>query len=309
MVIASKITIQRNIKGFFFPSMLDHDSSVILADELIDTLKTNKKVKLKDKDYKGALAKVRFASKDDKLNVLVNSENHVEISNISYDEKIITIYDEAKKIEEAIDKKMPYAFDENFGYLTASLTKVGTGSIPSLILHIPMLELSNQMPQVKTSVERYGFKITPAFGEESPGGFYELKGVLTLGISEKEAIANLRVMAIKLCEKEKEFRNQIYTKESLRLKDEVYRAYGILTNAKIISYKEAQVLLSYVKLGIDMRLFDKELLTSLKEFHPYKLLSEIKDEAIKESDKDTALTIDEKRMNKIKETLLNNTEE
>lgn len=310
MIIASKVTILRNLKGFFFPSMLDHDSSIILADELIDTLKTNKKVKLKDKDYDGQLAKLRFASKDDNLNVFVNNENHVEISNISYDEKIISIYDEAKKIEEAIDKKMPYAFDENFGYLTSSLTKVGTGVIPSFILHIPMLELSSQMQTIKSASERYGVRITPCFGKESPGGFYEVKGILTLGISEKEAIANLRLMAIKLCEKEKDLRKQIYDKESLRLQDEVYRAYGILTNAKIISYKEAQVLLSYVKLGIDMRLFDKDLLVSLRDFNPYKLLKEIDDEVLKaQSDKDDALNIDLLRTEKIKETLLKNMEE
>lgn len=309
MIIASKITIQRNIKGFFFPSMLDHDSSVILADEIIDTLKTNKKVKLKDKDYKGTLAKVRFASKDERLNVFVNNENHIEISNISDDEKIITLYDEVKKVEEAIDKKMPYAFDENFGYLTSSLTKVGTGIIPTLILHVPMIELSNQMQNVKKASERFGFKIVPCFGEDSHGGFYELTGVLTLGISEKEALANLRVMAIKICEREKEFRKQIYDKEKLRLCDEVYRAYGILTNAKIISFKEAQILLSYVKLGIDLRLFDNDLMHTLHEFHPYKLLNEITDEALKESEKDDVLQIDTKRIEKIKETLLKNMEE
>lgn len=310
MIIASKIVIQRNIKGFFFPSMLDHDSSIILADELIDTLKTNRKVKLKNKDYEGQLAKVRFSSKDENLNVFVNGKNHVEIENLSYDEKIISIYDEAKKIEESIDKKMPYAFDENFGYLTSSLTKVGTGVIPSFILHIPMLELSSQMPTIKASCERYGLRLTPCFGKESPGGFYELKGILTLGIGEKEAIANLRVTAIKLCEKENDLRNQIYEKESLRLKDEVYRAYGILTNAKLISFKEAQVLLSYVKLGIDMKLFDKDLLTSLKDYHPYKLLNEINDDVIKtKTDKEDTLTIDSLRTERIKETLQKNMEE
>ena len=103
--------------------------------------------------------------------------------------------------------------------------------------------------------------------------------------------------------------NIIYDKEKLRLADEVYRAYGILTNAKIISYKESQILLSYVKLGIDLRLFDRDLLTTLKDFHPYKLLNEINDETLRKSEKDTTLEVDVLRMEKIKESLLNITEE
>ena len=300
MIIASKISLSRNLKGFLFPQVLDVETSKIIADEIRDVFKNNrtyKKVELKTDEenerYKSLgiitdnfknniLDKELFSNKNKTINIMINEESHIKINSTLSSDKILTLYYEIKKIEEKIDSKLPFAFDEKFGYLTSNVNILGTGMIPSLIVHIPMLELSGQISNIKNSISKVGLSIRPYFSktDNSPGGFYEVYSKITLGISEKEAITNLKIMVSKILEKEKILRGELIKKEKLRIMDEVNRALGILNNAKIITYKETEVLISYIKLGIDMKLFDESKLPFLSKFDVYEVLTNVSDEVL-----------------------------
>ena len=80
---------------------------------------------------------------------------------------------------------------------------------------------------------------------------YQISNKQSLGISEEEIIKNLKIITDKVIEQEKLAR-KILTKKEIELQDKVYRAYGVLSNARKLSSEECNNLLSDVKLGTDM---------------------------------------------------------
>ncbi|MBR5266511.1 MAG: hypothetical protein IKV63_07850 [Clostridia bacterium] len=79
----------------------------------------------------------------------------------------------------------------------------------------------------------------------------------SLGISEEDVIKNLRLITDKVVEQERLAR-KILTKKGIDLEDKIYRAFGILSNAKKLTSEECNILLSDVKLGTDLGII-KEL--------------------------------------------------
>ena len=88
-------------------------------------------------------------------------------------------------------------------------------------------------------------------GSKTQGNMYQVSNKQSLGITEKEMIKNIRVITDKMIEQERLARKYL-GKNSRSLEDKVYRSYGILTNARILSSEETRSLLSDVKLGTDL---------------------------------------------------------
>ena len=72
---------------------------------------------------------------------------------------------------------------------------------------------------------------------------------------ENEIIKNLKVITNTVIEQERQAR-KLLTKDIIDLEDEIYRSYGIFTNARKISYDESINLLSNIKLGVDLGILD-----------------------------------------------------
>ncbi len=78
---------------------------------------------------------------------------------------------------------------------------------------------------------------------------YQLSNQVTLGISEKAAVENLKNIADQLVTQELQAQKRMI--ESLETQDKISRSLGILKYAKLISCKEALELLSNVRFGIN----------------------------------------------------------
>ena len=87
-------------------------------------------------------------------------------------------------------------------------------------------------------------------------------------ITEKEIVNNVKVITKKLVEQERKAR-KILAKEGIELEDTINRSYGILENCKKISYDEAKELLTNVKLGVDLGVFDKLTDLQIKKLFLY----------------------------------------
>ena len=77
---------------------------------------------------------------------------------------------------------------------------------------------------------------------------YQLSNQITLGISEKAAIENLKNIANQLMIQEEQARERICS--SIDVRDTIARSLGILRSALVITHDEALRLLSNVRLGI-----------------------------------------------------------
>lgn len=82
-----------------------------------------------------------------------------------------------------------------------------------------------------------------------------------------------------IIEQERSSREALLQQSKMQLEDRIFRSYGLLTNARILSTQEAMQLLSDVRLGIDLGLVKgiearilQELLVMIRPAHLQKLM-------------------------------------
>ena len=97
---------------------------------------------------------------------------------------------------------------------------------------------------------------------------YQISNNQTIGITEKEIIANVKNITEKIIEQERTARKYLCKKE-IELKDLVYRAYGTLTNSFKINSDECRKLLSEVKMGVDLGILNEINDSQVKKIEIY----------------------------------------
>ena len=91
-------------------------------------------------------------------------------------------------------------------------------------------------------------------GTEAQGEFFQISNQLTLGLKEEEIIDHVQRVTHQVVEQEKRAREALLKRNGLQIRNEVGRAYGVLTGAYLISSQEALDLLSKLRLGISLKL-------------------------------------------------------
>ena len=88
----------------------------------------------------------------------------------------------------SLEQRVTYAFSEEFGYLTACPTNVGTGMRASVMLHLPALVLTKQIEKVFRALQKINLAVRGLYGEGSraSGDFYQISNQVTLGKSEAD---------------------------------------------------------------------------------------------------------------------------
>ena len=162
-------------------------------------------------------------------------------------------WDIIDKVDDMIEDKIEYAFNENYGYLTCCPTNVGTGMRASVMAHLPSLVMTGHINSLLNAVGKVGLMVRGLYGEgtEASGNIFQISNQVTLGISEEETIENLKSVVRQIIEQERTARKKLVETSRLKLEDRFYRSYGTLSNARIITSEEAMKLLSNVRLGVN----------------------------------------------------------
>ena len=141
------------------------------------------------------------------------------------------------------------------------------------MLHLPVLESLGQITGLAESIGKIGFTVRGMYGEgtKSNASMYQISNQITLGLSESNALENLKVIAAQLADKE---RKECERFSKIKLEDICYRALGTLKSCRILSSEEMMNLLSKIKLGIRMGIINKEVppIKLLIEGQPYMLI-------------------------------------
>ncbi|MBD7912676.1 MULTISPECIES: protein arginine kinase [Clostridium] len=206
-------------------------------------------------------------NKDETLSIMINEEDNLRIQCITDGLDLTNAYNYVNKIDDYIEEVIGYAFDENFGYLTASPSNVGTGLKASVMVHLPALSISEEISNIFNGLNKVGMNIEGLYLESSKawGNIYQISNQVTLGVRELEVIDNLEGIVNNIINEEKKFREVVDDKYKNELEDKIYRAYGVMKYAKLIKPKEVLDLLSYLRLGTEMGLLhiDKKVLNKL----------------------------------------------
>jgi protein arginine kinase len=162
------------------------------------------------------------------------------------------VWEQIKVVDDQIEKVVPYAFHERFGYLTACPTNVGTGIRVSVMLHLPALVITRQIDKVFRSLHKISLAVRGLYGEGSQamGDFYQISNQTTLGKTEEELVEQVGDVVPVLIDYERRAREFLVRETQQNVHDQVSRAYGILRTAQTISAEETMQLLSRVRMGV-----------------------------------------------------------
>ena len=160
----------------------------------------------------------------------------------------------AFEMDDWIEERVDYAFDETVGYLTSCPTNVGTGLRASVMMHLPGLVLTQQINKIISAINQLGLVVRGIYGEgsEALGNIFQVSNQITLGKSEEDIVEDLNSVVSQIVSQERSVRESLAKTSNIQLEDRVYRSFGVLSNSRIIETKEAAKCLSDVGLGIDM---------------------------------------------------------
>lgn len=212
-------------------------------------------------------------SSDESISIMIGEEDHVRIQVILGGLQLEKAYDTAERLDTLLYGSLHFAFDRNLGFLTECPTNLGTGLRASVMLHLPVIESSGEISRLADSVGKIGFTVRGMYGEGSKAkaSMYQVSNQITLGISEKNALDNLKIITQQLIEKERGEREGL---NRIKLEDMCFRALGTLQNCRILSSEEMMNLLSLIKLGLSMGIIKSDVLPVklLVEGQPYMLM-------------------------------------
>ena len=194
----------------------------------------------------------------EKFSLMVNEEDHLRIQLMKSGLDLEGAWDQINQIDDLIESRLTYAFHEDYGYLTACPTNVGTGMRVSVMLHLPALVMTRHIDKVFRSLQKISLAVRGLYGEGSQamGDFYQISNQITLGRSEAELISQVGDVVPVLIEYERQARDFLVRESQKDLHDRVSRAYGILCTAQTISSEETMHLLSSVRMGVNLGLIE-----------------------------------------------------
>lgn len=281
IVISTRIRIARNLADYPFPVRLDNKSKIEVNEKIRDaldgkenltytelkTLTRSQIVSLAERHLispefaSNSDARALLMSDNEDISIMLCEEDHIRIQVMKSGLALKEAYELADKIDTEINQSLKYAFDEKLGYLTQCPTNLGTGMRASVMLHLPALTAKGQIGSLASTVSKLGLIIRGAYGEgmSAMGDLYQLSNQVSLGISEKSAIDNLKTITLQLAAQERAAREE--ASKSIETEDAVFRAYGILKSARILSTKEFMSLISKVRLGAVLGMIKTDLKT------------------------------------------------
>jgi protein arginine kinase len=199
-----------------------------------------------------------LVGEDERFSVMINEEDHLRLQAVVSGFQPLSAWELINSIDDEFSKSFSYAFDDEWGYLTACPTNVGTGLRASLLMHLPGLVLVQSIEQVLRGVGQVGLAVRGYYGEGSEvvGNLFQISNQTTLGPSEMDIIENLQKVARQVMDYEKDARERMVKDAQAQLEDKIWRAYGLLQTARVISAQEFMNLASAVRLGVGMGILD-----------------------------------------------------
>ncbi len=279
IVLSSRVRLARNLSDFLFPNRADQNSLTAVREKIFDALA--KIDRFSDRWFidMDALSEVDrhflverhlisyehtvegfgkglAITPDETVAIMINEEDHLRMQVLLGGFNIDKAWEEMNAIDDSLSQLLEFAFSPEFGYLTACPTNVGTGLRGSLMMHLPALVMTKQINQVLQTISQLNFAARGLYGEgtQALGNIFQISNQACLGYTEVELLESIKRLARQIIDQERSAREKILRTSRMMLEDRIWRAYGLLKNARIMNSAEAFEYLSMVRLGLDLEL-------------------------------------------------------
>jgi protein arginine kinase len=205
----------------------------------------------------------------DGLGVMVNEEDHLRLQSLRSGFALHEAFAAIDRLDRDLGARVPFSFHQEFGFLTACPTNVGTGMRASVLIHLPGLVLTKEIGRVLAGLQQMGLTYRGLYGEGSEvvGNYFQISNQTTLGRSEEELLDLLVRVVGHVIEREEESRRVLLRDAGYIIEDKLWRAYGTLRYARSLTFDEAMNYLSGVRLAVGLK-----LITGLSVYTLNKLL-------------------------------------
>jgi len=244
-----------------------------------------------------------FINEDENVSLMVNEEDHLRFQVLSAGYDFTNGLKMLNALDDGLELILRYANSPQYGFLTSCPSNVGTGLRASVLIHLPGLVLTKEIEKVLRAIWQIGYNVRGFFGEgtETRGHFFQISNTVTLGQSETEIVEGIEKITNQLIGYEEKARDYMLKNTRKELEDKIYRAYAILSSARLIASQEALNLLATVRLGVAMNIITK---TSIQRINQLMLLIRPANLQVFYNQEMSALERDEKRASLI-HSLLN----
>jgi len=188
---------------------------------------------------------------------MINEEDHLRLHSIDSGFKAEEVWYRINLLDDLLGHYLPYAYDARRGFLTSCPTNSGTGLRVSFLLHLPGLFLTKTIDSVLQGASQMGISTRGFFGEHSEvvGNLFQLSNQATLGACENDFLEHTRKIISEVLTHERTARERIINEAEMELTDKIFRAWGILLNARLLTVPEFLNLSSAIRFGSNAGLF------------------------------------------------------
>jgi len=192
-----------------------------------------------------------FITPDEKISIMVNEEDHLRLQHICSGFQMENAWKVLNAIDNELSAKIPFAFSEKYGFLTSCPTNVGTGIRVSVLIHLPGLVLTKDIDETLKGITQVGLSVRGFYGEgtEVLGNLFQISNHTTLGKREEEVIETIQGVLTQLIGFEKKACETLMKDAKVHIEDKIWRAFGILNNARLLTSNEFMSLSSALRLG------------------------------------------------------------
>ena len=277
IAVSSRVRLARNVDGHLYfnrakeEQRLETLNTVLLAIENCESLKNcfllrmnnvNELDKiflierhLMSQEHMDELeGKALVVGDSERVSAMLNEEDHIRLQVLQPGFNIKEAWAIADRIDNELGKYLKFDYSNQFGFLTSCPTNTGTGLRASVMLHLSALSMTNQIDNVFEGISKLGLTMRGFYGEgtEALGDFFQISNQVALGHSELEILSNLEGVINRIITREETLRQELIDKKEEIVSDRIFRSYGTLKSAKIITFAETIKLLSAVRLGVDL---------------------------------------------------------
>ena len=290
IVLSSRIRLARNLSERTFPQRADEPSRGVLLQEILDKtqhvealgggLRLNlERLEPVERQLLGERQLISqdlvekpqhrgvVVARDESASFMINEEDHLRIQAMRPGLDLDQAYRAADGLDDELDARLDFAYSPRFGFLTACPTNTGTGMRASVLIHLPGVVLAKESDKLLESLRKLHLTVRGFYGEGTAamGNFFQISNAVTFGLREAEILEQLDRAAHSLIEWEQRAREALLRKARPLLEDKIWRSYGILRYARMLTSQEALTHGSLLRLGVGLKVLDDVPVETLNE--------------------------------------------
>ncbi len=275
VILSSRVRFARNLAGFAFPVALKSDDAERVQSILFDAFNQLENpdswqlVRMSSLDAAGkrilserGVIDAGMGSEswrgiivrsDGVLSATVNTDDHLRFAAFGAGLSLSSCAAQASGVETQLRQRVQFSALPDFGYLTSSLSDLGSGMKASVLVCLPALCINSLVDRVIREYLAQGFMVRGYYGSEadtSLGCLYQISGGPACTGDILSQIGKLEQAAQRLAELERKSRRELVSTSPTTLENTVFRAIVTAKYARFISLGEAVELLQRIRLGV-----------------------------------------------------------